>query len=39
MTLGRSARKLNDEALPTAQDGRRWYASTVRAVVAERAVA
>jgi DNA invertase Pin-like site-specific DNA recombinase len=34
MTLEAIARTLNDEGVPTAQGGRRWYASTVRAVIA-----
>jgi DNA invertase Pin-like site-specific DNA recombinase len=32
MTLEAIARTLNDEGVPTAQGGKRWYASTVRAV-------
>ena len=32
MTLEAIARRLNDEGVPTAQGGKRWYASTVRAV-------
>ena len=34
MSLEAIARKLNDEDVPTAHGGRRWYASTVRAVIA-----
>lgn len=30
------ARKLNDQDVPTAQGGKRWYPSTVRAMFAER---
>ena len=33
-SLSAIARTLNDEGVPTAQGGARWYASTVRAVVA-----
>jgi DNA-binding NarL/FixJ family response regulator len=33
LTLEAIARRLNDEGMPTAQGGKRWYASTVRAVV------
>lgn len=33
------ARRLNDEGVPTAQGGRRWYPSSVRAVVASRQAA
>jgi hypothetical protein len=34
MTLEAIARKLNDEGVPTAQGGKRWYAATVRAIAA-----
>lgn len=34
MTLEAIARKLNDEGVPTAQGGKRWYAATVRSVAA-----
>jgi len=30
------ARRLNDQGVPTAQGGKRWYASTIRAMFAER---
>jgi DNA invertase Pin-like site-specific DNA recombinase len=39
MTLEAIARKLNDEGVPTAQGGQRWYASTVRALAADRTAA
>lgn len=32
-SLGEIARRLNDDAIPTAQGGVRWYSSTVRAVL------
>jgi Recombinase len=33
MTLAAIARKLNDEGVATAQGGRCWYPSSVRAVI------
>jgi hypothetical protein len=33
MTLAAIAAKLNKEEVPTAHGGRRWHASTVRAVL------
>ena len=35
-SLSATARRLNDEGVPTAQGGRAWYASTVRAVLLSR---
>jgi hypothetical protein len=39
VTYSQIARTLNDEGLPTAQGGRRWYLSTVRALVRGRQTA
>jgi DNA invertase Pin-like site-specific DNA recombinase len=36
MSLPKIAEGLNREGVPTAQGGKRWYASTVRAVLAQR---
>ena len=33
MTLAAIARRLNAEGVPTAQGGKRWYASTVRYIL------
>lgn len=39
MSLSSIADLLNDEGVPTARGGARWYASTVRAVLGAQAAA
>ena len=34
VALNAIARRLNEDAIPTSQGGKQWYASTVRAVLA-----